>query len=54
MTKKLNGRILTAGLLRLSEEGQTLTETYWRPENPSLKAVLLYEKQQSLNPQSLF
>ena len=45
MTKKLNGRTLNAGSLRVSADGRILTETYWRPEAPDVKAVLVYEKQ---------
>jgi hypothetical protein len=43
--KKLNGQILNVGSLRISGDGRTLTETYWRPEAPDVKAVLVYEKQ---------
>jgi hypothetical protein len=45
MAKKLNGQILNVGSLRISGDGRTLTETYWRPEAPDVKAALVYEKQ---------
>ena len=34
VTKKLNGQIVNLGILRISTDGHTLTETYWRPQNP--------------------
>ncbi len=45
MAKKLNGRALNVGTLRISEDGRSLTQTYWRPERPGEKAVMVYEKQ---------
>jgi hypothetical protein len=44
MAKKLNGQILNVGSLRITGDGRTLTETYWRPETPNVKAVLVYER----------
>jgi hypothetical protein len=45
VTKKLNGQIVNLGILRISTDGHTLTETYWRPQNPEEKAVIVYERQ---------
>jgi hypothetical protein len=45
MAKKLSGQTLNVGSLRISGDGRTLTETYWRLETPDVKAVLVYEKQ---------
>jgi hypothetical protein len=45
MTKKVGGRVLNVGYLRISADGRSLTESYWSPERPDEKAVLVYEKQ---------
>jgi hypothetical protein len=44
MTKKLDGRVLSVGYLRISADGRSLTESYWTPGRPDEKAVLVYEK----------
>ena len=43
-TKKLRGKVVNQGSLRLSADGCTLVEEYWRPERPDEKAVLVYER----------
>jgi hypothetical protein len=45
MTKKLNGQVLDVGYLQITPDGRSLTESYWSPEGPDEKAVLVYEKQ---------
>jgi len=43
--RKRNGRVVSVGYWRLSEDGRSLTETYWVPNRPAEKEVLMYEKQ---------
>jgi hypothetical protein len=43
--RKLGGQITNQGSLRLSADGRTLVEEYWRPDRPNEKAVLVYERQ---------
>jgi hypothetical protein len=45
MTKKLDGQVLSIGYLQITADGRSLTESYWSPERPNEKAVLVYEKQ---------
>lgn len=43
--RKIGGKIVNQGALRLSADGRTLTEEYWPPSRPDEKATLTYEKQ---------
>lgn len=43
--KKVRGQIINQGFLRLSADGRSLVEEYWRPSAPEQKAWLIYEKQ---------
>ncbi len=43
-TTKSGGRILRQGFLTLSGDGRTITETFWSPEMPKQRAVLIYDK----------
>jgi hypothetical protein len=42
--QKIGGRIINQGVLRLSADGRTLTDEYWTPDRPDLKAARVYEK----------
>jgi len=42
--RKLNGTIITQGVLILSSDGRSITEETWKPEAPSVKTRLVYEK----------
>lgn len=42
--KKLNGMVLNQGVLILSSDGLSITAETWRPEAPSVKNRLVYEK----------
>jgi hypothetical protein len=44
-TFKMNGRVLSVGYFRISADGRTLTDSYWQPNRPGEKAVLVYDKQ---------
>jgi hypothetical protein len=41
---KRNEKILTEDLFRLSLDGKTITETWWNPDHPGNKGVLVYTK----------
>lgn len=41
---KRNGKALTQGSLELSNDGSTITSTWWSPGRPTEKSVLVYEK----------
>lgn len=43
--RKLDGRILNQGSMKISPDGHTLTEVFWSPDRPDLKSILVYEKQ---------
>ena len=43
--KKIGGKIVNEGSLRLSADGRILVEEYWSPSAPAQKAMLVYEKQ---------
>jgi hypothetical protein len=43
--QKLGGRVINQGVLKLSVDGRTLTDEYWTPDRPDLKATIVYEKQ---------
>jgi hypothetical protein len=43
---KRNGKILTQGTLTLGNDGKTITESWWNPDQPADKGSLVYEKQQ--------
>ena len=45
MTKRLSGEVLNVGSLKISKNGHTLVETYWRPERPDERAAMVYDKQ---------
>jgi hypothetical protein len=44
-TLKLNGTVVNQGVLLLSSDGRSITEETWRPDAPSVKTILVYEKQ---------
>jgi hypothetical protein len=44
-TRKQNGNVVNVGTMSLSEDGRELIEEWWRPENPTLRSLLVYEKQ---------
>jgi hypothetical protein len=41
---KRSGKILTQGSLELSNDGRTITDTWWNPDKPAAKSALVYEK----------
>jgi hypothetical protein len=43
--RKIDGKVVNQGSLRLSTDHRTLIEEYWRPGKPDEKATLVYEKQ---------
>jgi hypothetical protein len=43
--RKIDGKIVNQGLLRLNPDEHTLLEEYWPPGRPDEKATLVYEKQ---------
>jgi hypothetical protein len=43
--RKMDGKIVNQGSLRLSADGHTLIEEYWPPSRPDERATLVYEKQ---------
>lgn len=43
--RKLDGKVVNQGFLRLSVDGRTLVEEYWPPSRPDEKATLVYERQ---------
>ena len=45
--RKVEGRVVNVGSLKLGQNGRTLVLTFWRPERPDKRAVLFYEKQQT-------
>jgi hypothetical protein len=44
-TMKLCGQVVSIGNWQISADGRSLTESYWVPNSPNEKAVLVYEKQ---------
>lgn len=42
---KRNGRVESVGYWRLSDDGRSLTESYWLPGRPNEKEELVYQKQ---------
>jgi hypothetical protein len=42
--QKLNGEVVSQGMLILSSDGLSITEETWKPEAPTPKARLVYEK----------
>jgi len=42
---KRNGKVLTQGSLTLSNDGRTITDSWWNPDRPADKGTLVYEKQ---------
>lgn len=41
---KRNGKVLTQGSLELSNDGRTITDTWWNPDRPAAKGTLVYQK----------
>lgn len=41
---KRNGKVLTQGSLELSNDGRTITDSWWNPSQPSDKGTLVYDK----------
>jgi hypothetical protein len=41
---KRNGQVLGQGSLKLSDDGRTITESWWKPDKPANKSTLYYEK----------
>lgn len=41
---KRNGKVLTQGSLELSDDGRTITNSWWNPDRPDDKGTLVYEK----------
>lgn len=41
---KRNGKVLTQGSLRLSNDGRVITNSWWNPDRPIDKNTLVYEK----------
>ena len=42
---KRNGKVLTRGSLKLSNNGRVVIDTWWNPDRPNDKGTLVYEKQ---------
>jgi hypothetical protein len=42
---KRSGKVLTQGSLELSNDGRTITDTWWNPDKPAAKSTFIYEKQ---------
>jgi hypothetical protein len=42
---KRNGKVVTRGSLKLSNDGTTIIDSWWNPDRPDDKATLVYEKQ---------
>ncbi|MGA6982256.1 MAG: hypothetical protein WBZ11_11950 [Candidatus Sulfotelmatobacter sp.] len=42
---KRNGKVLTQGSLKLSNDGRVIIDTWWNPDRPNDKGTLVYEKQ---------
>lgn len=42
---KRNGKVLTQGSLKLSNNGRIITDSWWNPDRPADKGTLVYEKQ---------
>jgi hypothetical protein len=41
---KRNGKVLTQGSLKLSNDGRIITESWWNPDRPTGTGTLVYEK----------
>jgi len=41
---KRNGKVLSQGSLKLSNDGRTVTDSWWNPDRPDDKGMLVYEK----------
>ncbi len=41
---KRNGKVLTQGSLKLSNDGKSITELWWNPDRPADKGTLVYDK----------
>jgi hypothetical protein len=42
---KRNGKVLTQGSLKLSNDGSAITDSWWNPSQPADKGTLVYDKQ---------
>ena len=42
--RKLNGRTVNQGSMKISADGRTLVEEFWSQDRPNLKTILVYEK----------
>jgi hypothetical protein len=42
---KSDGRVLSQGSLKLSDDGRDIIESWWNPDRPNDKGVFVYEKQ---------
>lgn len=42
---KRNKKVLTQGSLELSNDGRTITDSWWNPDRPTDKGTLVYERQ---------
>jgi hypothetical protein len=40
---KRNGKVLTQGSLKLSDDGRSITDSWWNPDKPAAKSTLVYE-----------
>jgi hypothetical protein len=41
---KRSGKVLTRGSLELSNDGSTITDSWWSPDRPTEKSTFVYEK----------
>jgi hypothetical protein len=41
---KRHGKLFSQGTLELSDDGRTITETWWNPDRPDEKSTLVYER----------
>ena len=41
---KRNGKVLTQGSLKLSNDGKIITESWWNPDRPSDQGTLVYDR----------
>jgi len=45
LTMKRDRRVVSVGYWRISDDGHSMTESYWAPTAPNQKAVAVFEKQ---------
>lgn len=41
---KRKGKLFSQGTLELSNDGRTITDTWWNPDRPTVKGTLVYDK----------